>query len=77
MKIIYNGGRSPCKIRVGGRLFDHWVRGEIRDVDSDVAMKLLKNSEFEEVKSTVKNKKEVEKESDESFDIEENIKESD
>ncbi len=60
MKIRYKGpeGEITAPTLIG---FEHWIRGQVREVPHAVGMRALINRNFEEVKSGLKLEKEPEK----------------
>lgn len=43
-KVLYSGDISPCRIKIGTSIVNGWNKGEIKDLDSKQAKKLVNDN---------------------------------
>ena len=61
-KVIYDGNKKDCRIKVGSMMVSHWKKGEVRDIDDTLVSRLLANKDFKLAEQPKRQKVVVEKE---------------
>lgn len=57
VKVIYDGKKPTCRIKVGTMIVNRWAKGDVKDIDDSLVDRLLANKDFKLAKPAVKKKK--------------------